>query len=82
VNTVCPGTHRTDRLSELAATRAVKNATTPEQEFERMARECPLRRLGQPDELAAVVAFLCGELASYVNGQSIVVDGGAYKGIA
>lgn len=82
INTVCPGSHRTQRLDELAAAWAAKNGTTPEQELERMAAACPLKRLGQPEELAAVVAFLCGEPAGYVNGQSIVVDGGAYRGLA
>lgn len=82
VNTVCPGTHMTDRLQELAATRAAKNATTIEREYERMAAACPLCRLGRPEELAAVVAFLCGIPAGYINGQTILVDGGTYRGLA
>ncbi|HEY8811471.1 MAG TPA: SDR family oxidoreductase [Candidatus Dormibacteraeota bacterium] len=39
-------------------------------------RELPLRRFGRPEEVAAVVAFLCGEQASLVNGACITVDGG------
>lgn len=82
VNNVCPGSHLTDRLRELAEARAQKNATSADHELELMARNCPLGRLGQPEELASVVTFLCSQRASYVNGQSIVVDGGTYRGIA
>ena len=82
VNTVCPGPHRTERLFELAEAWAAKHGTAPEQEFESMAQACPLKRLGKPEELAAVVAFLCSVPAGYVNGQTLIVDGGAYRGIA
>ena len=41
-----------------------------------VAREMPLKRFGRPEEVAAVVAFLCGEPASLVNGACITVDGG------
>jgi 3-oxoacyl-[acyl-carrier protein] reductase len=81
VNNLCPGSHLTDRLRELAQIRAQRKNTSTDQELELMARDCPLSRLGQPEELANVVAFLCSQRASYVNGQSIVIDGGAYRGI-
>ncbi len=58
--------------------------TTPmgNQEFEQqpamaeMLRIAPLKRLGEPDEIAKVVAFLCSEDASYITGCDIIVDGG------
>ena len=83
VNNVCPGMHLTDRLHELATIRAQKKAgASPESELEEMARNIPLGRLGQPEELANAVVFLCSERASFITGQSIVVDGGAHRGLS
>jgi 3-oxoacyl-[acyl-carrier protein] reductase len=81
VNNVCPGSHLTDRLRALAEARATEQGTSAEVVFQEMARRCPLNRVGEPHELADVVVFLCSQRASYVNGQSIVVDGGTYRGI-
>jgi NAD(P)-dependent dehydrogenase (short-subunit alcohol dehydrogenase family) len=43
---------------------------------EKLAAAVPLRRLGQPRDVAGMVLFLLSDLASYVTGQSILVDGG------
>ncbi len=42
-----------------------------------MIRFIPLRRLGTPDDMAGAVIFLCSGLASWISGQTLVVDGGA-----
>ncbi|MBI3932030.1 MAG: SDR family oxidoreductase [Acidobacteria bacterium] len=81
VNTVCPGYTRTGRLEELAVARAQAAGTTPDQILEDLARGAPLGRVAEPEEFAAVVAFLCSERASYLTGATIPVDGGACRGL-
>jgi 3-oxoacyl-[acyl-carrier protein] reductase len=78
INTVCPGLHRTDRVLHVAE----RGDGDPEARLARMAEQVPLGRLGEPVELARVVAFLCSEAASYVTGTSIPVDGGLYRGLS
>lgn len=51
-------------------------AEDPEGFHRLVDQECPLGRLGTPEEVAAVIAFLCSEQASLVNGANIAVDGG------
>ena len=70
VNAICPGliqTGMTQRAFDYAAEKGVTD---------KIGRLNPLRRAGQPDEIASVAAFLASDDASYVNGQAIVVDGG------
>jgi 3-oxoacyl-[acyl-carrier protein] reductase len=81
VNTVCPGYHLTDRLKSLEATTASKEGMTVEEVYARMSAETPAGRLGDPKELAALVAFLCSERASYITGTAIQVDGGLYRAL-
>lgn len=81
VNNVAPGYTRTERLDELANANAKSGGTTPEAVFQRWESNVPLGRLATPEEFAAMVAFLASERASYVNGQTIAVDGGWTKGL-
>lgn len=76
VNNVCPGYTLTERLYELADKMAADSGTGREQVFERWTAQVPLGRLAQPEEFAALVAFLCSERAGYINGTTIAVDGG------
>ncbi len=76
VNNVCPGYTLTERLYELADRMAGQLGTSREQVFERWKAQVPLGRLAQPEEFAALVAFLCSERAGYINGTTIAVDGG------
>jgi 3-oxoacyl-[acyl-carrier protein] reductase len=81
VNNVGPGFTATDRLKELAKARSTSSGK-PEQEFlDAWAADAPLKRLGEPRELADTVVWLASERASYVTGQTVLVDGGMYKGL-
>lgn len=73
VNCVMPGYTRTDRVVELAEK---VGDGDPEKGYARWESEIPMARLGEPRELAALVAFLASERAAYITGQSIAVDGG------
>lgn len=76
VNNVCPGSFDTSRMVHLFESRAQANGTTVDQEREKAAGAIPLARLGDPAELAHLVAFLASNRASYITGQTICVDGG------
>jgi len=79
VNCVAPGSIDTDRLRSLAAHRASARGMDTEAMLAEMASKIPARRIGRPEELAAVVAFLASERGSYVTGAVISVDGGVVR---
>ena len=81
VNNVCPGFTRTARLDGLAATISARTGGKPEEVFAGWEREIPMKRLGTPQQFAAVVAFLASERASYVTGTSIAIDGGLVRSL-
>ncbi|RJO78349.1 SDR family oxidoreductase [Nocardia panacis] len=72
VNAVAPGFIAT----AMTAATAERVAMTPEEHRRQIAEQTPLRRVGRPEEIAAVVAFLVSEDASYVSGQTLYVNGG------
>ena len=80
VNWINPGQTETERLQQLLATRARdESRSIDDVRAERMQAE-GIRRLGQPADTAALVAFLCGDEARHIHGAGIAVDGGATKG--
>jgi NAD(P)-dependent dehydrogenase (short-subunit alcohol dehydrogenase family) len=70
VNAICPG------LIETGMTRGVFERARQRGTEDRIGQLNPLRRAGQPEEIAAAALFLASDEASYVDGQAIVVDGG------
>ena len=76
VNNVMPGYTRTERLVHLAEHNAKTRAVEVAEAYSAWEREIPMGRLGEPQELAALVAFLVSQRASYITGTSIPVDGG------
>ena len=81
VNNVLPGYTRTQRVEELAAKNAATRGGSPADAFAAWEREIPMRRLGEPREFGALVAFLASERASYITGTSVPVDGGWIRGL-
>jgi NAD(P)-dependent dehydrogenase (short-subunit alcohol dehydrogenase family) len=73
VNCVCPGQIDSRMLSAIVEGRNPGNTPVP---TERIVDRTPARRLGQASEVAAVVAFLASDDASYVSGSAYTVDGG------
>lgn len=81
VNNVLPGYILTERVRQMAETQARAQGKSTDEILAGFAEPVPIGRIGKPEELAAVVAFLASEQASFVNGASILVDGGRYKGL-
>ncbi len=76
VNNVLPGATQTARLDNIIARKSEKTGRLASEVLQEMEHEVPMKRVGQPEEIANMIAFLCSPAASYVNGQSIAVDGG------
>lgn len=80
VNALLPGHIMTDRQHHLAEVKSKAEGITVDEHFARQAAAIPAGRIGEPGETGAVIAFLCSQPASYVTGQSLLVDGGLVLG--
>jgi len=76
VNTIAPGKVNTPRAAQL-----YQNLRDPDAARANDLKTIPVRRLGEPSEIGAVVAFLCSQRAGYITGAVLPVDGGALRGI-
>jgi 3-oxoacyl-[acyl-carrier protein] reductase len=77
VNNVCPGRILTDRLRESSRNRVDEGMMKSEAEaLQELTQGIPLGRIGQPEDVSALVAFLASQQAAYITGTTIQVDGG------
>lgn len=76
VNSLLPGALDTEELKEYLKERAAEDNLEPAELSKRTAKRIPMRRLGRPEEIGDMVAFLASERAGYLTGAAISVDGG------
>ena len=81
VNNVGPGFTATDRLKELAKARSATTGKSEQEFLDAWAADAPVKRLGDPREVAETIVWLASDRASYITGQTVLVDGGMYKGL-
>ena len=81
VNNVLPGFIETETLTSLLESRAEQQSRPTYEVMQETIARIPLRRLGKPEEVGDLVAFLASERAEYITGASIVVDGGLLQSI-
>jgi 3-oxoacyl-[acyl-carrier protein] reductase len=80
INNLLPGTFDTDRIKTTLQGQATKSGQSLEEVRETRRKTIPAKRFGNPAEFGATCAFLCSQQASYITGQNILTDGGAYSG--
>jgi 3-oxoacyl-[acyl-carrier protein] reductase len=81
VNNVAPGIILTDRVREASLKEKIAQGMSEEEALDERAKQIPLRRVGKPEELAALVAFLASQQAAYITGATIQVDGGLVRSL-
>src|SRR6266404_6094507 len=81
VNNVCPGSIMSERMLSNVTARARQLGITLEEALAQRAAETAVGRLGEPKELAHLVAFLASGKSSYITGTTILVDGGLVRSI-
>jgi 3-oxoacyl-[acyl-carrier protein] reductase len=81
INTVCPGPTYTDRAKYLIANRCQTESLTTEEVLTQIVANVPVGRMAQPEEIGIVVSFLASDLASYITGIVLPVDGGLTRSL-
>lgn len=81
VNAVHPGPTLTDRMTNMFETRGAQAGISADEFKQRLIDKQGVRRLGEPEDVAALVAFLCSPQARHIQGASIAVDGGGTQGL-
>lgn len=81
INNVAPGYTATERLKDLVRKRATEEGCSEDAYMARLGEQAALQRVGLAEEVADAIVWLASERASYITGQTLLVDGGLYKGI-
>ena len=81
INNVGPGYTATERLKQLIAKRSQEMGISAAEFEARLGVEAPLKRVGLPEEVADAIVWLASERASFITGQTLLVDGGLFKGL-
>ncbi len=81
VNNVLPGATATERLASIIQTKSKQSGKSVDEISEAMKNSVPAKRFADPSEIGNAVLFLASELASYVNGINLPVDGGRTKSL-
>ena len=81
VNTVLPGYTDTERLEDLATATIKRTGTTREEVYDAWRAAIPTGRLGRPEELGAMIAFIASNRTGFLTGQAILVDGGGVRSL-
>ncbi|MGH7309319.1 MAG: SDR family oxidoreductase [Candidatus Rokuibacteriota bacterium] len=81
VNNVCPGVIRSERMLSNTASRAKEQGISLEEALAQRAKETAVGRIGEPREMAYLVAFLASGKSSYITGTTILVDGGLVRSV-
>jgi 3-oxoacyl-[acyl-carrier protein] reductase len=81
VNNVCPGSILSERMLSNVTSRANEQGISVEAALAQRAAGTALGRIGRPEELAHLVAFLASGKASYITGATILVDGGLVRSV-
>ena len=80
IHNVAPGFHKTDGLERIVKKR-VENGEKAEDIYKEWEEAVPVRKIGEPEDLAALITFLASEKAHYMSGTTIAVDGGRVSGV-
>ena len=80
INNLLPGTFDTDRIKTTLEGGAKKAGKTVDEMRQQRMNTIPAKRFGTPEEFGTTCAFLCSAHASYITGQNVLIDGGAYPG--
>jgi 3-oxoacyl-[acyl-carrier protein] reductase len=80
INNILPGVFDTDRIRTVATAAGKRVGKSADEILQDRTKTVPAGRLGQPEEFGELCAFVCSAQASYIVGQNLLIDGGAYPG--